>query len=120
MLLVLLLTVLILSTTSKAQERDIRKISLSDLSILETEASKTSIQFYELPKGWNVINTNFMDKMNLKLNECKARKEIVEVIKDRIIEKPTPISWYQEPIIMAYGVPVVFSTGLILGIILTK
>ncbi len=120
MLLVLLLTVLILSTTSKAQERDIRKISLSDLSILETEASKTSIQFYELPKGWNVINTNFMDKMNLKLNECKARKEIVEVIKDRIIEKPTPISWYQEPIIMAYGVPIVFSSGLILGIIIMK
>lgn len=120
MLLVLLLTVLILSTTSKASERDFKKITLEDLAVLKNDAPKDNLTFYELPNGWNVINTNFLDKMNLKLNECKSRKEIVEVIKDRIIEKPSPISWYQEPIIMAYGVPIVFSSGLILGIILTK
>ena len=100
--------------------RDIRKITLEDLSLLKNPAPSTNFSFYELPNGWNVINSNFMDKMNLKLNECKAHKEIVEPIKDRIIEKPLPISWFQEPVFMAFGVPVLFSSGVILGIILAK
>ena len=110
--------------TSKGEEvkpsRDFRKITFEDLSLVKNPAPISSYSFYELPNNWNVINTYFMDKMNLKLNECQARKEIVEVVKDRIIEKPMPISWFQEPTILAWGIPLTFTGGVILGVILSK
>jgi hypothetical protein len=108
------------SNSEEKISRDIKKISIDELSILQNPAPINAYSFYELPNDWNLINTHFMDKINLKLNECKARKEIVEPIKDQIFDNPSQTSFFQEPIIIAFGIPVIFSFGVITGIILMK
>jgi hypothetical protein len=76
--------------------------------------------FYDLDHGWYVLNKFYFDKINLKLNFCKADKEIVQPVKDEILAHPVSISWWQKKEVVIGGVAVSFAVGALLGVFVSK
>lgn len=98
-----------------------RKLTLEAVKFeLTMPAPKNNYTYFEAPNGWNILNDKFWFSINLSMNKCKARKEVVEPVKDEVINRPVTPSWYQNPTIIILGVPVVFAVGLVVGVIVTK
>jgi hypothetical protein len=72
----------------------------------------------DMGKGWVVLNEFFFHNIHLKLAQCSEHIRLVEPIKDRIIKNPETISWYQEKPIVVFGISIMFSLGLLAGVIL--
>ena len=85
---------------------------------LSLPASKLNYVFYDIGNEWLIMNSLFFKDIHLKVLRAKENTELVEPIKDRIIKNPENISWYQNRTVIIFGLPVVFSTGLILGLLL--
>ena len=117
---VFLITSLIFSNTGTAIEREFAFLNLNQIKTLDNPAPTDKLSLYILPNGWRVMNDRFLNEIDLRLTECDKREEIVDAVKDRIINNPSSIHFYQEPVFLAFGVPVVFTGGLILGMILAK
>lgn len=118
-----LIILLISSTSNAAVEKDFRKISFNDVmtyGLIEFNAPGNKYVFYDIDNGWNIINTYFWKNINFKLNLCDAREEFVDPVKDNIINNPLALKWYQEPVVIIWGVPVIFTAGFALGFLLAK
>ena len=122
--LVLLITLLTCWTNKEAwgaPDRDFRNIKQSEAVVfLKIPASQTTYIFYSLPGNWNLINTKFWDDVNLRLNEYAAHQEIVEPVKDQIIDNPCDESFYQKPVFIVLGISVAFIAGGVLGALIVS
>jgi len=87
---------------------------------LKVPAPKKKYSVYEIPNDWSIVNKFFLEKIHLKLAECKAERDIVTPVKDEIIENPVTTSWYQEPTIIVLGISITFSIGVVAGLFLGK
>lgn len=100
-----------------ATPTDFKKIPIEKLQptlqSLFTEAPKDKYVMMDIGQGWLVINSFFFNSIHLKLAESEAQIKIVEPI----LLNPEKISWYQEKSLVLFGIPIIFSTGLILGLL---
>lgn len=95
-------------------DRDFRQITLRDIeATLKFPAPTNIFIVYRLSGGYRLINNFFWEKINLQLNQCKAHKEIVEPVKNKIIEEK--ISWWQEEKFIFVGGSIIFILGASLG-----
>ena len=114
MLLMTLPTSLMTCNTSYAEvPSDIRQLQESEVvSALQKEPPINVYVYYETPKAWGIVNPLFWNDINKKLNDCKARKDIVDPEVKKIIENPQPISWYQEKAVIPWLVVGGFVVGV--------
>ena len=87
--------------------------------LLENPALNDEIYYkIELKSGfssWGLINDGFLNKIDLKLERCKARTEIVEKVKDKAIKKSSALDK-----LVIFGLPFSFSLGMAVGVMLMK
>ena len=75
--------------------RDIREVAIGNLqTTLEFPAPKNKFIIYRLHGGYRVINDFLLETINLQLHKYKARQEIVDPIKNKIIESKDP--WWKK------------------------
>jgi hypothetical protein len=116
----MILPTLLTNDIYAAVKRDFKSIDLKEVEAkFKYEAPKDTYVLYDIYNGWNVINSFFLNNINLKLNRCEAVEEIVAPLKDELAEEPGSSYWYQEPIFL-WGVPVLFVSGFALGFIVAK
>lgn len=104
--------------------RDFRTMSIEEASeVISETASPDNYTYYKIPNGWNITNDKFWNRIHLKLSECKnMQKETETIIREEILvpQPALPQPWYQHEVVVVWGTPIVFSTGLILGYYLFK
>ena len=80
---------------------------------LEYQAPREEYVLYDIGNDWLVINTYFLQKIHLKLLECDKETALMS----SMISSPKQPAWYESKLVIA-GIPIAFSTGLILGLFL--
>ena len=114
---VILIILLIGGITHAETWRDFRNLNLNEaIPVLKLPAPVSTytfinVQYDNVDTGWFILNGHFWNSINLKLNKCKAKTEIVDPVKDELLSKPQK-SYILEGIL---GSVVMFGVGILFG-----
>lgn len=98
--------------------------SVSVLPIIDSPAPDGTYVYHQLPFNWGVVNTFFWNKINYKLRECMAQESALVGVVDNLYNEPEctepSLPWYKDPEVIFYGLPITFSLGALVGIIISE
>jgi hypothetical protein len=108
------------SQKEKSSVETVTKLSLDDFVLKHYPDKNTAPELFQVEQNWFIMNRPLYKEYVTELAYCMKEEEIVKPVVDEIINDPISTPWYKNDKILFFGVPVVFITGTITGLILAK